>query len=209
MLKETYRMTGTVKWYNEKKGYGFITSDRTGEDVFLHHTALQPQEEVQVVTGDRITFKIQNQKKGLAALEVKYFSDESEVIQSDQEAGIGKSSSKIDSKINEKIKKETSQLISKIAKKNPKLMKPIINDIIRILNKQELSVKIILIKSLLVISKHSPEIVPIDVIANPSILSLFNFSLKKIKASTVIIMGANKHTKRAGRDGSIMAMAEY
>ncbi len=90
MLKETYRMTGTVKWYNEKKGYGFITSDRTGEDVFLHHTALQPQEEVQVVTGDRITFKIQNQKKGLAALEVKYFSDESELIQSDQEAGIGK-----------------------------------------------------------------------------------------------------------------------
>jgi len=68
--------------------------------------------------------------------------------------------------INEKIKKETSQLISKIAKKNPKLMKPIINDIIRIINKQELSVKIILIKSLLDISKNSPEIIPIEVVVD-------------------------------------------
>jgi len=124
MLKETYRMTGTVKWYNEKKGYGFITSDRTGEDVFLHHTALQPQEEVQVVTGDRITFKIQNQKKGLAALEVKYFSDESELIQSDQEAGISKSSSKIDSKIYEKIAEKMSRAFTDLSL-NPELLRAI------------------------------------------------------------------------------------
>jgi ATP-dependent RNA helicase RhlE len=103
MLKEIQRMTGTVKWYDEKKGYGFITSDRTGEDVFLHYTALQPQEDLQVVTGDRITFTIQNQKKGLAAFEVKYLSDESEVIQSDEEVGISKSSSKIEIKSDIKI----------------------------------------------------------------------------------------------------------
>lgn len=84
MLKETHRMTGTVKWYNEKKGFGFITSDMNSEDVFLHHTALQQHEDVQVVTGDRITFTIQNQEKGPAALEVKRFSEEKEIIHPDQ-----------------------------------------------------------------------------------------------------------------------------
>ena len=84
MLKETHRMTGTVKWYNEKKGFGFITSDMNSEDVFLHHTALQPYEDVHVVTGDRITFTVQKQEKGLAALEVKRFEEENELLRSDQ-----------------------------------------------------------------------------------------------------------------------------
>ena len=84
MLKEIHRMTGTVKWYNEKKGFGFITSDMKGEDVFLHHTALQPHEDVHIVTGDRITFTIEKQEKGLAALEVKRFAEENELLQSDQ-----------------------------------------------------------------------------------------------------------------------------
>ncbi len=101
MLKERHRMTGTVKWYDEKKGYGFITSDRTGEEVFLHYTALQPQENVYVANGDRLTFIIQNQKKGLAALEVKRLLDESEGLQLDQGA-TGTSSSKIESKLDEK-----------------------------------------------------------------------------------------------------------
>lgn len=84
MLKEAYRMTGTVKWYNEKKGFGFITSDMNSEDVFLHHTALQPQEDVPIVTGDRITFTIQKQEKGPVALEVKRFSEENELVRPDQ-----------------------------------------------------------------------------------------------------------------------------
>jgi len=88
MLKETHRMTGTVKWYNEKKGFGFITSDMNSEDVFLHHTALQPHEDVPIVTGDRITFTIQKQEKGPAALEAKRFAEENELLQSDQ-VGIG------------------------------------------------------------------------------------------------------------------------
>jgi len=85
MLKETHKMTGTVKWYNEKKGFGFVTSDMNGEDIFLHHTALQPHEDVHIVTGDRITFTIQKQEKGLAALEVKLFTEENELPQSDQD----------------------------------------------------------------------------------------------------------------------------
>ncbi len=84
MLKDTYRMTGTVKWYNEKKGFGFITSDMNSEDVFLHHTALQPHEDVPIATGDRITFAIQKQEKGPAALEVKRFEEENKILQSDQ-----------------------------------------------------------------------------------------------------------------------------
>jgi ATP-dependent RNA helicase RhlE len=88
MLKEIHRMTGTVKWYNEEKGFGFITSDMNGEDVFLHHTALQLHKDVNIVTGDRITFIIQKQEKGLAALEIKPLVEENEALQSDQ-AGIG------------------------------------------------------------------------------------------------------------------------
>ena len=88
MLNKTQRMTGTVKWYNEKKGFGFITSDMNSEDVFLHHTALQPHEDVPIVTGDRITFAIQKQEKGPAALEVERFSEDVEILQPDQ-AGSG------------------------------------------------------------------------------------------------------------------------
>jgi len=80
MLKETQRMTGTVKWYNEKKGFGFITSDMNSEDVFLHHTALQQHEDVSIVSGDRITFTIQTQEKGPAALEVKRFAEENKIL---------------------------------------------------------------------------------------------------------------------------------
>ena len=79
MLKETQRMTGTVKWYNEKKGFGFITLDRDGKDIFLHHTALQPNEDNNITSGDYLTFTIQPQKKGLAAIEVTRLE---EVVQS-------------------------------------------------------------------------------------------------------------------------------
>ncbi len=79
MLKETQRMTGTVKWYNEKKGFGFITLDSDGKDIFLHHTALQPNEDNNITSGDYLTFTIQPQKKGLAAIEVTRLE---EVVQS-------------------------------------------------------------------------------------------------------------------------------
>ncbi len=79
MLKETQRMTGTVKWYDEKKGFGFITLDRDGKDIFLHHTALQPNEDNNITSGDCLTFTIQPQKKGLAAIEVTRLE---EVVQS-------------------------------------------------------------------------------------------------------------------------------
>jgi ATP-dependent RNA helicase RhlE len=84
MLNKTHRMTGTVKWYNEKKGFGFVTSDMNSEDVFLHHTALKQQEDEPIVTGDRITFTIQKQEKGPAALEVQRFAEKKELVRSRQ-----------------------------------------------------------------------------------------------------------------------------
>ena len=80
MLNETYRMTGTVKWYDRKKGFGFLTSDMNSADVFLHHTALQPHDDVHIVPGDRFTYTIQKQEKGLAALEVKRFGQEKGLV---------------------------------------------------------------------------------------------------------------------------------
>ncbi len=84
MLKETYRMTGTVKWYDEKKGFGFVKPDMNGEDVFLHHTSLQQHDDINIVTGDRISFTIQKREKGPAALEVERFEEEYEELQFDQ-----------------------------------------------------------------------------------------------------------------------------
>ncbi|GAG56002.1 unnamed protein product, partial [marine sediment metagenome] len=79
MLKEAQRMTGTVKWYNEKKGFGFITLDSDGKDIFLHHTTLQPNEDNNITSGDCLTFTIKPQKKGLAATQVTRLE---EVVQS-------------------------------------------------------------------------------------------------------------------------------
>jgi ATP-dependent RNA helicase RhlE len=87
MLSETQRMTGTVKWYDKKKGFGFVTSDINGEEVFLHRTAMGPQDDENIDTGDRITFTIQKQEKGPAALEVKRSMVENKVKRTDQ-AGI-------------------------------------------------------------------------------------------------------------------------
>ncbi len=78
MIKETTRMTGTVKWYDQKKGFGFITPDIKGNDVFLHHTALKSDNSNRFIPGERISFTIQNQEKGIAGLEVERFQDPKE-----------------------------------------------------------------------------------------------------------------------------------
>jgi len=87
MLKNSQRMTGTVKWYDDEKGFGFIQPDDRGKDIFLHRTALESGEEGYLSTGDRITFTVQEQNKGPAARDVKYCSENSEqeeVAQFDQ-----------------------------------------------------------------------------------------------------------------------------
>jgi ATP-dependent RNA helicase RhlE len=64
-------MTGTVKWYHHKKGFGFISPDSGSEDVFLHHSALARQLQTRIDEGDRVAFRVEARSKGPSALDVK------------------------------------------------------------------------------------------------------------------------------------------
>ncbi|XOF34058.1 MAG: cold-shock protein [Candidatus Electrothrix sp. YB6] len=57
---------GTVKWFNDAKGYGFIEQDG-GPDVFVHHSAIQAEGFKSLKEGSRVTFEVVNGPKGLAA----------------------------------------------------------------------------------------------------------------------------------------------
>ncbi|OPZ60961.1 MAG: Cold shock-like protein CspLA [Deltaproteobacteria bacterium ADurb.Bin510] len=61
---------GTVKWFNEEKGYGFITADG-GKDVFVHYSAIQGTGFRKLDEGDRVTFDITEGQKGPQASNVK------------------------------------------------------------------------------------------------------------------------------------------
>lgn len=59
-------MEGTVKWFNDAKGYGFITSDE-GEDVFVHHTVIGGEGFRTLEENQRVTFDMKQGPKGLQA----------------------------------------------------------------------------------------------------------------------------------------------
>jgi CspA family cold shock protein len=61
--------TGTVKWFNEKKGFGFITEDG-GNDVFVHYSAIKGDGFKTLVEGDKVTFEVVNGPKGPQASNV-------------------------------------------------------------------------------------------------------------------------------------------
>jgi len=61
--------TGTVKWFNESKGFGFSEQDG-GNDVFVHHSAIQAQGFKSLEEGARVTFDVVDGPKGPAAANV-------------------------------------------------------------------------------------------------------------------------------------------
>jgi len=62
--------TGTVKWFNESKGYGFIAQQEGGDDVFVHHTAIQGQGFKTLAEGQSVKFEVERGPKGLQAANV-------------------------------------------------------------------------------------------------------------------------------------------
>jgi CspA family cold shock protein len=63
-------MKGTVKWFNESKGYGFIASEKGG-DVFVHHTGIAAQGFRTLAEGQEVEFDVQQGAKGPSAVNVK------------------------------------------------------------------------------------------------------------------------------------------
>jgi CspA family cold shock protein len=61
---------GTVKWFNDAKGFGFISQDG-GDDVFVHHTAIQTQGFRTLQEGQKVEFEVTRGPKGLQAQNVR------------------------------------------------------------------------------------------------------------------------------------------
>jgi CspA family cold shock protein len=69
-MAENGRETGVVKWFNDKKGYGFISRE-SGDDVFVHHSSIIAEGFRSLAEGDRVEFAITRDPKGQAAVDVR------------------------------------------------------------------------------------------------------------------------------------------
>ncbi len=63
------QITGTVKWFNATKGYGFIAREG-GDDVFVHHSAIQMQGYATLADGQEVQFRVEQGPKGPNAINV-------------------------------------------------------------------------------------------------------------------------------------------
>lgn len=62
--------TGSVKWFNDAKGYGFITQDGLDKDIFVHYTAIQIEGFKTLAEGQKVEFELVEGPKGLQATNV-------------------------------------------------------------------------------------------------------------------------------------------
>jgi CspA family cold shock protein len=70
-IKETQTVSiGTVKWFNDQKGYGFITPDDGGEDLFVHHSEIKGEGRTTLREGQKVDFEVGEGRKGPCATNV-------------------------------------------------------------------------------------------------------------------------------------------
>ena len=101
-------MKGTVKWYNARKGYGFITPDDNSDDVFVHATALKSSGLKKLYTGSEVTYETDQDEKGKRAKSIKVTKEIKPKLD-EKEDTKKKDTKKIDTKKKDTKKKDTKK----------------------------------------------------------------------------------------------------
>lgn len=70
--------TGTVKWFNNAKGYGFILCDETSEDLFAHYSVIEMDGYRTLKAGQPVEFNVKPSDKGLHAIDIRVVTDDAE-----------------------------------------------------------------------------------------------------------------------------------
>jgi CspA family cold shock protein len=63
--------TGTVKWFSDEKGFGFVTPDEAGKDLFVHHTGIAGDGFKSLAEGDKVSYDAEPSDKGPKAVNVR------------------------------------------------------------------------------------------------------------------------------------------
>ena len=106
-------MKGTVKWYNARKGYGFITPDDKSDDVFVHATSLKECGLKKLFTGSEVSFEISEDDKGKRVKSIKVTKEVKEEIP--QKKVEKKDDKKLQKKHQKKLQKKHQKKVQKNA----------------------------------------------------------------------------------------------
>ena len=80
--------TGTVKWFSNAKGYGFIAPDEGGDDIFAHFSAIDMDGYKSLRQGQQVQYDVTQGPKGLLASSIKIASNQTLAVESTEEAGV-------------------------------------------------------------------------------------------------------------------------